>query len=149
MDDTASQRRLETQRPGHLGQMALEQKKLSLSWNRCRSTQHSRHRFIAVFFLLERHLGHVPWSLSVLRLGLCTTSRLAPWTRGESKAPLHCCHVDCKKKIKKPVKKRVQSSAFGPELESGLQAQKRNLCCVRQYGRPQKRGRNMHPKTEP
>ena len=32
------------------------------------------------FFLLERHLGQVPWSLSVLSLSLFTTSR----TRGES-----------------------------------------------------------------
>ena len=36
------------------------------------------------FFFLERHLGQVPWSLSVLSLSLFTTSRLAPWTRRES-----------------------------------------------------------------
>ena len=36
------------------------------------------------FFLLERHLAQVAWSLSVLSLSQCTTSRLAPWTRGES-----------------------------------------------------------------
>ena len=36
------------------------------------------------FFLLERHLAQVAWSLSVLSLSECTTSRLAPWTRGES-----------------------------------------------------------------
>ena len=35
-------------------------------------------------FLLECHLAQVAWSLSVLSLSLCTTSRLAPWTRGES-----------------------------------------------------------------
>ena len=36
------------------------------------------------FFLLERHLAQVAWSLSVLSLSQCTTSQLAPWTRGES-----------------------------------------------------------------
>ena len=39
-----------------------------------------------IFFLLERHLGQVPWSLSVLSLSLFATSRLAPWTRG-----MHLC----------------------------------------------------------
>ena len=37
-----------------------------------------------IFFLLERHLAQVAWSLSVLSFSQCTTSRLAPWTRGES-----------------------------------------------------------------
>ena len=44
------------------------------------------HPFDPSLFL-ERHLAQVAWSLSVLSLSQCTTSRLAPWTRGHSFDP--------------------------------------------------------------
>ena len=64
-------------------------------------------------------------------------------------APLYCCYNRLQKNSKSRPRSAFRALLLALNWGPDCGPKKRNLCCVRQYGRLQKRGRNMHLKTEP